>query len=48
MKNGQKKEGEGDSSLEYWQKIHLDFFRREKNDFSPTDLLELNEFTVIK
>lgn len=43
-----KIEGEGDLSLEYWKKIHYDFFMKEKPNFKPTDILELNEFKVIK
>lgn len=43
-----KTEGEEDLSLAYWKKIHLDFFKKEKTDFKSTDMLELNEFTVIK
>ena len=42
-----KIEGEGDLSLEYWQKTHQDFFTKEKPDFQPTDMLELNEFIVL-
>lgn len=46
--NWAKIEGEGDLSLEYWQKVHLDFFRQEKNNFKTTDILELNEFVVLE
>ncbi len=46
--NWAKIEGEGDLSLEYWKRIHFDFFCKEKSDFQPTDMLELNEFVVIK
>ena len=46
--NWTKIEGEGDLSLAYWKRVHLDFFRKEKPDFQPTDILELNEVVVIK
>ncbi len=42
-----KIEGEGDLSLDYWKKIHLDFFLKENPDFKVTDLLELNNFVII-
>ncbi|MCT4606010.1 MAG: ASCH domain-containing protein [Marinisporobacter sp.] len=29
-----KTEGEGDKSLKYWRKVHIDFFTREVN-YSP-------------
>ena len=41
-------EGEGDLSLEYWRKVHIDFFNKYYPDFQETDWLELNEFKVIK
>ncbi len=41
-----KTEGEGDLSLHYWQRVHLEFFRAIKPDFQETDMLELNEFTL--
>ena len=31
-----KIEGEGDLSLEYWKKIHYEFFTKEKPDFKQT------------
>lgn len=40
-------EGEGDLSLNYWRKVHTDFFTTLYPDFLPTDLLELNEFKVL-
>ena len=40
-------EGEGDLSLNYWRKVHTDFFTTLYTDFLPTDLLELNEFKVL-
>ena len=43
-----KIEGEGDLSLSYWQHVHLDFFQKENKNFQPTDMLELNEFVIIK
>jgi len=47
-KDWAKIEGEGDLSLQYWQNTHLAFFQHEKTNFQPTDMLELNEFAVIK
>lgn len=41
-----KIEGEGDLSLAYWQRVHLEFFRSIKPDFKKSDMLELNEFTL--
>lgn len=43
-----KIEGEGDLSLKYWQDVHKQFFTNIKPDFQPTDMLELNEFVVVK
>ena len=43
-----KIEGEGDLSLDYWKTVHKKFFTDEKPDFQVTDILELNEFVVIK
>ena len=40
-------EGEGDLSLEYWRKVHIEFFNKYYPDFQETDWLELNEFMVI-
>lgn len=42
-----KTEGEGDLSLQYWQRVHHEFFTNIKPDFAETDMLELNEFEVI-
>lgn len=42
-----KIEGEGDLSLQHWIRVHMDFFKKEKSNFKPTDMLELNEFIVI-
>jgi len=39
-------EGEGDLSLQHWQRVHKDFFCTIKPDFQETDMLELNEFTL--
>lgn len=41
-----KIEGEGDLSLQYWQRVHQEFFRNIKPDFKETDMLELNEFEL--
>ncbi len=40
-------EGEGDLSLAYWRKVHIEFFNKHYPNFQETDLLELNEFKVI-
>lgn len=46
-----KIEGEGDKSLEYWQKVHIDFFTRElkeqKMEFSQDMLVVFEEFEVV-
>ena len=42
-----KTEGEGDLSLQYWQRVHKEFFRNINPNFTETDILELNEFEVI-
>ncbi len=42
-----KIEGEGDLSLAYWQNVHKNFFKNIKPDFKETDMLELNEFTML-
>ena len=41
-------EGEGDMSLAYWRRVHIDFFNKYYPDFQESDWLELNEFKVIK
>lgn len=41
-------EGEGDLSLQYWRDVHQKFFISENPYFIPTDMLELDEFVVIK
>lgn len=41
-------EGEGDLSLEHWKSTHIEFFQKEKPDFKTTDMLELNEFEIVK
>ncbi|APC41229.1 ASCH domain-containing protein [Clostridium estertheticum] len=44
-------EGEGDKSLEYWRKVHIDFFTRElkevKREFSQDMLVVFEEFEVV-
>jgi uncharacterized protein YhfF len=44
-------EGEGDKSLEYWQKVHIDFFTRELKEigkeFTPDTLVVFEEFEVV-
>ena len=46
-----KAEGEGDMSLEYWQKVHRDFFTEElksgKIEFSEDMLVVCEEFEMI-
>lgn len=39
-----KKEGEGDLSLTYWQKVHKDFFTKHHNNFTPETKLVCEEF----
>ena len=38
---------EGDLSLQYWQRVHKEFFCNIKPDFFDTDMLELDEFETI-
>ncbi|BDU50031.1 ASCH domain-containing protein [Haliovirga abyssi] len=44
-------EGEGDKSLEYWRKAHIDFFSRELKEvgkeFNEDMLVVLEEFEVV-
>ena len=46
------KEGEGDKSLEYWQKVHSSFFKKEckKHDqkFSDDTLIVCEEFEIVQ
>ncbi|MBU3176816.1 ASCH domain-containing protein [Clostridium estertheticum] len=46
-----KIEGEGDKSLEYWRKVHIDFFTRElkelEMEFSQDMLVVFEEFEVV-
>jgi len=42
-----KIEGEGDLSLAHWQRVHKEFFRNIKPNFTETNMLELNEFEMI-
>ena len=42
-----KKEGEGDLSLAYWQKIHKDFFTKYYENFTPETKLVCEEFVLI-
>ena len=41
-------EGEGDLSLEYWKKIHYDFFKSIKPDFNEEDQIVIEIFEVVK
>lgn len=45
------KEGEGDRTLEYWRKVHKDFFNNELKEIneilSEDDLVVLEEFRVL-
>lgn len=41
-------EGEGDLSLEYWKKVHFDFFKSIKPNFSESDKIVFEIFKVIK
>lgn len=44
-------EGEGDKTLEYWQKVHIDFFTAELRElgmqFASDSLVVFEEFEVI-
>lgn len=44
-------EGEGNKSLEYWQKVHIDFFTRQLKEFnmkfSQNMLVVFEEFEVV-
>ncbi len=44
-------EGEGDKSLNYWQRVHIDFFTREAKGigktFTPDDIVVFEEFEVV-
>ncbi|NMM63636.1 ASCH domain-containing protein [Clostridium sp. P21] len=45
------KEGEGDLSLTYWRKVHIDFFSKELNvynlDFDENMIVVCEEFKVV-
>ena len=45
------KEGEGDRSLDYWRRVHEDFFRKELADagleFSPSMPVVCEEFEAV-
>ena len=41
-----KKEGEGDLSLAYWQKVHKDFFTKHHNNFTTETKLVCEEFIL--
>ena len=41
-----KKEGEGDLSLAYWQKVHKDFFTKYYENFTPEIKLVCEEFIL--
>ena len=40
-------EGEGDLSLDYWRRVHQEFFTQGNPNFNPTDMLELDEFILV-
>lgn len=46
-----KKEGEGDKSLKYWRRVHIDFFTKElkevRIEFSEEMLVVCEEFEVV-
>lgn len=42
------KEGEGDRSLIYWQKVHRDFFRKYCPSFNDETLIWYEEFEIIQ
>lgn len=39
-------EGEGDRSLEYWKKIHIEYFKSIKPDFNENDKIVFEIFQV--
>ena len=41
-------EGEGDLSLDYWKKVHHDFFKKQNNDFNEDSLIVFEIFKVTK
>jgi len=41
-------EGEGDLSLDYWKKVHHDFFKKQNNDFNEDSLIVFETFKVTK
>lgn len=45
------KEGEGNRTLEYWKKVHIDFFNNELKEIDESlkddDLVVLEEFKVL-
>ncbi len=43
-----KLEGEGDLSLEYWRKVHYDFFKKYNPDFNEDTLVVFETFEVTK
>jgi len=43
-----RKEGEGDLSLAYWQKVHKEFFTNYYKNFAPETKLVCEEFFLLK
>lgn len=43
-----KKEGEGDLTLNYWKKVHFDFFKRINKNFNENSKIIFEEFELIK
>lgn len=41
-------EGEGDLSLEYWRKVHYDFFKSYNPDFNDDTLVVFERFKLVK
>ena len=41
-------EGEGDLSLEYWRKVHFDFFKSYNPDFNDDTLVVFERFKLVK
>lgn len=41
-----RKEGEGDLSLTYWQKVHKEFFTKHYKNFTPKTELVCEEFEL--
>lgn len=43
-----KLEGEGDLSLDYWKKVHNDFFRKVNSNFNEDTIIVFEIFELVK